>query len=124
MANQTRLSRLIGLAGIAVGLWLMLSPVILQYASFNATAQQTIIGLIITLVAGVRVSLPTITWPSWIAIILGIQLIILPLALTAAQTAIQWNATLTGLVLLGLAGYSLSIRHTSIHHDRYIPKFR
>ena len=124
MADQTRLSRLIGVSGLVVGAWLLLSPVILDYHSFNAIAQQTVIGSVIMLVAGVRIALPEIHWPSWIALLLSIELIIMPLTLAPIGLAAHWNTTVTGLTLLGLSGYSLALRRVKHHPDHYIPTFR
>lgn len=124
MADQTRLSRLIGVLGLVAGVWLMLSPVILNYQSFDAIAQQTIIGIVITLVAGVRVALPAVHWPSWVALLLAVELVIMPLTLAPLGLTAHWNTTITGLAILGLSGYSLALRGVKHHLSHYIPTFR
>lgn len=108
MGNDARLSRVLSGLGLTLGLWLLLSPVILTYPSLEATAQQTVIGVIVTLIAGVRLSLPHIHWPSWISVILSAELILMPLRFPGSM--IQWNATIVGLVLL-----AISLRSASKH---------
>ncbi|MEO7904350.1 MAG: hypothetical protein ABIR91_01000 [Candidatus Saccharimonadales bacterium] len=103
MENHTRLSRALSAATLGLGLWLMLSPVVLNYQLLGATAQQTIIGIVVVLVGGVRLSLPHVNWPSWIGVILGAQLIVMPLHLAASGSAIDWNATIIGLLLLAIS---------------------
>lgn len=95
---------------LLLGVWIMLSPAILDYPSFDATASHVIIGAIVTLVAGVRLSLPQVYWPSWVGVVLSVQLIIIPLNTAAAGGIIHWNATLAGLVLL-----AISLRSASKH---------
>lgn len=86
----------------------MLSPFILGYHSFDATAQQVIIGVIVTLVGGVRMALPAIHWPSWVNVILSAELILISLNIAGASQIIHWNTTVVGLVLLGLSLRSAS----------------
>lgn len=116
MENHTRLSRTLSATMLGLGLWLMLSPVLLNYSLFGATAQQTIIGIIVVLLGGVRLSLPRIYWPSWIGVVLSAQLILMPLHLATNGSSISWNATIIGLLLLAISMRS-AITHPLLHRS-------
>ena len=115
MGEKTRLSRILSGAAILLGLWLLFSPYILGYNSLETTAQQTVIGFIIIVVAGVRLSLPTIHWPSWINIILSIELILIPVTTAGVSGAAQLNMTVIGLVILVASAWRIG-QHSQMPH--------
>lgn len=117
--DQQTSTKYLAIGGIAIGVWLLLSPVILSYHSFEAFSQQIIIGLIVTLIAGVRLVLPAVTWPSIIIAILGVQLILMTLSISDASAIIQRNATLSGLALLIGALYRLHSHRTVLANRHY-----
>lgn len=98
-----------------VGLWLLFSPYILTY-SLAATAGQTIIGILVIAVAGFRLSLPVIRWPSWINFVLGVELISMPFSVVTHGSAIYWNTLLVGLVIVGMSVWSGSLHPLFTHH--------
>lgn len=115
MGEKTRLSRILSGAAIVLGVWLLFSPYLLSYGSLETTAQQTIIGFIIIVVAGVRLSLPTIHWPSWINIVLSIELILIPLTTPGISSAAQWNMTIIGLVVMIASAWRIG-QHSQFPH--------
>lgn len=116
MAHTTRLSRFLSSVSLLLGLWLLLSPGILGYQSFEATAQQVIIGMIITFVAGVRLSLPHIHWPSWINVIMSLELIVIPLNVGVINGgAMHWNTTVIGFILLAISVWGVRRKHVHYH---------
>ena len=117
--NQQTSTKYLAMGGLLVGLWLTLSPIILRYGSVEAFSQQVIIGFIVVLIAGVRLVLPTVTWPSIIIAILGVQLILMTLSVADITPTIQRNATLSGLTLLIGALYRIRSHHTTLRSPRY-----
>lgn len=100
---------------MVLGFWLLFSPYLLNY-SVAVAAQQTVLGILIITVADFRFSLPTIRWPSWINVILSIELLILPLDIALGDTVTYPNMVITGLVILGLSIWSGSLHPFFAHH--------
>lgn len=122
MVKALGLSRVASIVSLVLGLWLLLSPGILGYHLFEAAAQQIIIGIIIVTVAGARLSLPAIHWPSWINVLMSLELIVIPLNVGVIDSgAMHWNTTIVGFVLLALSLWSasrqlLASHRPSLHH--------
>lgn len=116
MTHSTRFSRLVSGAVLLLGLWLLLSPGILGYYLFDAAAQQIIIGSIIVMVAGARLSLPAIHWPSWISVLLSLELIVIPLNVGVIDSGVMhWNTTIVGFLLLALSLWSARPKKTHLY---------
>jgi hypothetical protein len=108
-------ARTLSIIAVITGLWLVFSPYILGY-TVAATAGQTVIGILVIAVAGFRFSLPVIRWPSWINVVLGVELIVMPFSVATHSSAIYWNTVLVGLVLIGMSAWSGSLHPLFTHH--------
>ncbi|HET6622579.1 MAG TPA: SPW repeat protein [Candidatus Saccharimonadales bacterium] len=99
------------------GIWLIISPYILNYVAAQAIWQQTVAGIIIAILAAVRLAMPRQTWASWVNAVLGAWMIIAPFATGYQTSAEHWNEVVFGiLVLIGaLWNASLSPSSTVIH---------
>lgn len=99
------------------GLWLIISPYILNYTTTQAKWQQTVAGVIIAGLAIVRFSVPHIQWPSWINAIIGAWMIIAPFA-TGYQTASShWNEVIFGALVLIVSLWNAGLgASTHVHH--------
>ena len=69
-----------------------------------------IVGIVIAVLAIIRVSVPRQKGWSWVNVILGIWMIISPFALGAMTTAILWNNIILGIVIALIATGSVSSR--------------
>lgn len=94
-----------GLA-LVVGIWLIISPFILNYAASQAFWSQIITGIVIGVMAIGRMVEPRVSWMGWINVIAGIWLIISPFILAYATPAAYWNSVIFGVVTLILASIS------------------
>ena len=82
------------------GIWLMMSPAVLEYAD-PARANDRIIGPIVASLATIamwEVSRPL----RWVNVVLGAWLLVAPWLL-AYPPAARWNSLATGAVVLGLS---------------------
>ena len=96
---------------IVLGIWVIISPFLLQFARFPAAMwNNVIVGIVIAVLAIIRTSLASQRGWSWTNVILGIWMIISPFALGAMTTAVLWNNILLGIVIALIAIGSASSR--------------
>lgn len=101
-------SQLLSGINVILGAWLIISPYILNY-SLGATANQTIFGVIILLLATVHYSTPRLNWPSWLNGISGVWMVIAPFILGYATTVSYWNEVIIGAILAILAFSNVAV---------------
>jgi SPW repeat len=89
---------------LGLGAWLVLSPMILNYANETAPATNSyIIGLAIIVMAAAAIW-SFQTWEEWINAVLGVWLIISPWALGySGLLTPMWNHIIVGVLVGGLA---------------------
>jgi hypothetical protein len=69
---------------IVLGIWVIISPFLLQFARFPAAMwNNVIVGIVIAVLAIIRQSVPRQTGWSWVNVILGIWMIMRPLHLAS-----------------------------------------
>jgi hypothetical protein len=96
---------------IILGIWVIISPFLVQSARLPAaTWNNVIVGIVIAVLAIIRTSVPRQTGWSWVNIILGVWMIISPFALGAMTTAILWNNIVLGILIALVATGSASSR--------------
>ena len=96
---------------IILGIWVLISPFVVQFAQLSAaTWNNVIVGIVIAILAIIRTSVPRQTGWSWVNVILGIWMIISPFALGAMTTAVLWNNIILGIVIALIATGSASSR--------------
>lgn len=94
---------------IVLGIWVIISPFIVQFTRFPAAMwNNVIVGIVIAVLAIIRTSVPRQTGWSWVNVILGIWMIISPFALGAMTTAVLWNNIILGIVIALIATGSAS----------------
>ncbi len=93
------------LAGInfILGIWLIISPWILNYFTTEARWDQFATGIAIAVLALIRYAIPRASWASWLAGLAGIWMIIAPFILNYTKTAAFWNEIIVGIVVAVLA---------------------
>jgi formate hydrogenlyase subunit 4 len=96
---------------ILLGIWVIISPFVVQFAQLPAAMwNNVIVGIIIAVLAIIRTSVPRQPGWSWVNVILGIWMIISPFVLGAMTTAILWNNIILGIVIAIVASGSASSR--------------
>jgi len=93
------------------GLWLIISPFIIGYATAQALWNDIIVGLavgVVSLVRALSKNMSSTRWIVWLNSILGIWLIIAPFVLVFGMAIEGWNSVIMGIIvaILGLLGVS------------------
>lgn len=90
-------------ANLVLGLWLLISPWVLSYASEPMVAAWNahIVGIIVA-VAAIAALVAFHKWEEWVNVVLGVWLIVSPFLLGYAMlTSALWNQIVVG-VLIGI----------------------
>jgi hypothetical protein len=96
---------------ILLGIWVIISPFVVQFSQLPAAMwNNVIVGIVIAVLAIIRTSVPWQTGWSWANVILGIWMIISPFVLGVMTTAILWNNIILGIVIAIVASGSASSR--------------
>lgn len=117
MENEART-----LSGINVlaGIWLIVAPFVLNYASSGNKWQEVIFGAIIAILGLVRMAAPSVAWPSWANLLAGIWLIIAPWTISGTTTSARWNEVIVGIIVAALAWGSGAITANAHHHEPHV----
>ena len=95
--------RLGGGLDILAGIWLIIAPFLLNYsARGGSTSNDIVVGVIILILSALQMrgAESQVTWPSWIATLLGLWLIIAPFSLGyAGGTAGEYNDIIVGIIV-------------------------
>ncbi|MFQ5754470.1 MAG: SPW repeat protein [Acidiferrobacterales bacterium] len=97
------------LVTLVLGVWLFLSPFILQYADAAGMAAWNayILSIGVVVFAGAALAKPQV-WEEWVNLVLGLWLIISPFVLGFYdQTMAAWNHIIVGLLVGGDAVWSI-----------------
>jgi len=106
---------------VLAGIWLIISPFVLHYNSSGNVWQEVIFGIIVALLGIARMAAPSVTWPSWINLAIGLWMIVAPWTM-ATTTAARWSEVITGIIIAILAYSSAALtvqRHTTTHHPAH-----
>lgn len=117
MQDSVTTSKSLSILNMIFGIWLIISPYILTYSTAQAKWQQTVAGVIVLVLAGVRYFVPRASWASWINAIVGAWMIIAPFATNYNDTAAYWNEVIFGIGVLLVALWNASLHPIDIHHS-------
>lgn len=98
-----------------LGIWLIISPYILSYGS-TAKWDQTIIGVVVLILAAIRTAEPRQQWLSFVNGLVGLWAIIAPWALSYVATASYWNEVIVGAVVAILGFWNSGLSIAGHHH--------
>jgi hypothetical protein len=118
MEDQAKTTaRGIGIINLVLGIWLIISPFLFSYSG-NAMTNSIILGMIVAVMAIVRLGMPTQTWASWLNGIAGLWLILAPFILGTTVAAVLWNQIIVGLALtvLGFWNGAMVVPMRTTHH--------
>ena len=111
--------RFSGSTDLLIGLWLVISPFILNYSANGGSEVSDItVGLAILLLGSIRLIESDLrsNWAGWTSAILGIWLIISPFALAyPSNSPAMWNDVVAGIVLLFIA--MVGLRPLALDND-------
>jgi len=92
---------------VLAGIWLIISPYILGFAGTPGATNAITIGIIVGILALIRVMTPENTrWLSWVNMVFGVWLLISPFAMGFMGTADLWNAIILGILVITFAAWS------------------
>lgn len=93
------------LAGInfLLGIWLIISPWILNYSTTDATWNQVGLGIAVLILSAIRYIFPRAAWASWLNGLIGLWLIIAPFILGYDRSVAYWNEIILGIIIAILA---------------------
>jgi peptidoglycan/LPS O-acetylase OafA/YrhL len=95
---------------VLAGIWLIISPFVLNYSGADATWNPIVFGAIVGVFALARVSgVDRRAWLSWLNGAIGVWLFISAFWL-AESTRASWNVAIMGVVVFVLACTSLAVR--------------
>ena len=98
---------------IVAALWLVFSPLWINYTSTGNVWAQVIIGIIVGILALVKLSMPDMAWPSALNFLAGIWFVVAPWILTSTP-AVKWNQVVLGLIVAALAAVELTTVDSTI----------
>lgn len=92
---------------LLLGLWLVIAPFLLSYATSASRGNDITIGVIIALLAAFRLlGAYRAAWLSWLNALLGIWLIVAPFILGYDSSSALWNDVIVGLFIAFLGLWS------------------
>lgn len=92
---------------LLLGLWLIIAPFLLSYATSASRGNDITIGIIVALLAAFRLlGVYRAAWLSWLNALLGIWLIIAPFVLRYGSSSALWNDVIVGLFIAFLGLWS------------------
>ncbi len=79
MARQS--SNVASTINLLAGIWLIISPFVLNYSNLGAGATNAVVvGIVVAILALIKMANPEATWASWINFLLGLWMIVAPFA--------------------------------------------
>lgn len=118
MEAQTRSERWgNGIINLILGIWLITSPFIFSYTS-GAVINSVVLGILVSALAVVHLSMPNQMWVSWLIGISGLWLVLAPFILGFTESAVLWNELSVGIVvtILGFLSSVITIPIQTPHH--------
>ncbi len=107
-------SRTLSIINFILGVWLIISPYLLQYTAVQARWEQTAAGVIIAILAAVHYYMPEMRWTSWVNAVVALWLIIAPFVTGYTNMAAYWNEIISGVVIGALSIWSGSLSTTGL----------
>ena len=101
--------RTISIVNLLLGIWLIITPYWFGYTSGAAKWNQTILGIVVLVLAGLRAMAPTQKWLSTLTGLAGIWAIIAPFILSYNRAGAYWNEIIVGIIVAVLAFYNSSL---------------
>lgn len=88
---------------ILLAIWVIISPFVLAFSSPRAMWSNVATGIVVGILAIIRLSVRNQPGWSWINVILGIWLILSPFVLGVVSGATLWNNVIIGIIVAAIA---------------------
>lgn len=108
----------VGIINLLAGMWLILSPFLFGYSG-GATTNSVTVGIVVALLAVLRLVMARDIWTSWLVAVAGLWLVVSPFIFGFTQPEVLWNEIIVGVVIAGLSlwrGIASTPLHTPHHH--------
>lgn len=92
-----------------LGIWLIISPWVLTYASSIAKWDELGIGIGVLVLAAIREIAPRAQWISFLNGLIGVWAIISPIFINFSEPRAYWNTIIVGIVVALLAFWNSSL---------------
>jgi hypothetical protein len=116
--NRETIQSLSGI-NVILGIWLIITPYIFSYTTGAAKWNQTILGIVVLVLAALRLTAMRRQWISFLNGLAAIWLVIAPFILTYDRSVAYWNEVIVGIIVGVLAFWNSGISlHTTTgrHH--------
>lgn len=110
--------RTVGFINLLLGAWLIITPYWFGYTSGAAKWNQTILGIVIAVLAILRMLAPAQRWLSSLIGIAGIWAIIAPFILGYNLAGAYWNEVIVGIIVTYLAFFNSTLAPSTRYHSR------
>lgn len=112
--NRLGLAKTASGLNVILGIWLVIAPLVVYFASPAALWNEVIVGIILFALALSRTSALRVTWPSWVNLVLGAWLVIAPFVLGDNNTSAIWTQVISGLLIGLLALWSVTATRSAL----------
>lgn len=99
--------RTTSIINILAGIWLVIAPFVLTYSSHVNMWQEVVFGSAVTIFALARLLVPSVTWPSWTNVLIGLWFVIAPWTFSGTTAAARWNEVVIGIIVAFLSYSSI-----------------
>ncbi len=100
--------------GALLALWLLASPMVIQYGELLAAQNAVVVGFLLLFIEFIEVTAFR-EWEEWINVVLGAWLVASPWVLGSVVVATA-NVVIVGLLVLALALYEIWDEHRHLPH--------
>lgn len=113
--------RYVSAVALVVGVWLIVSPYVLNYEMTASYWNGVITAAIVVVMAVVRLIYTHMNWANWVSGLAGMWLIVSPFFLAYTGAVSYWNQIIFGILLVGLMSYSdvSSTQQRHVHHPAH-----
>jgi membrane-bound ClpP family serine protease len=84
---------------IVLGVWILISPWVLNFSTSASKVNSTIFGAAIIIFGLIREAAPRLNWSSWINFLVGIWLVVSPFILQLNGAAAYLNLIIVGAIV-------------------------
>lgn len=117
--NREAIQSLSGI-NVILGIWLIVTPYVFSYTTSAAKWNQTILGIVVLVLAALRLTALRQQWISFLNGLAAVWLVIAPFILSYNRTVAYWNEVVVGIIVGVLAfwnsGISLNTTTGRHHH--------
>lgn len=102
---MARTSNTASIINLLAGIWLIISPFILDYASLGVSATNAVIvGIVVGIFSLIKLANYEVNWPAWLNFLLGVWLIVSPFANgNGSIETVATNEVILGIIVIAFS---------------------